>query len=242
MEYDIIFPDSLYDFSPFELENKEYFLTKSDSVNSYDSIVFYLSTFEIDTIQYLQVPVYLVNEFDSTQLTTALDSIILRHVVTEIPDSVALKINTAYTEVPLQFNYPYLIIGLSLAFIILVIVVLVFGKGFRKQLKLYRLRKRHKKFCNEFDALIAQNQIQPEPPIVVWKKYLERLSKQPYSKLTTQEIDALVNNKDLNNALNTMDKMIYGHDDNNQLKQTLEVLKNYAQSVFEAKNAEIKHG
>ena len=89
MEYDIIFPDSLYDFSPFELENKEYFLTKSDSVNSYDSIVFYLSTFEIDTIQYLQVPVYLVNEFDSTQLTTALDSIILRDVVTEIPDSVA---------------------------------------------------------------------------------------------------------------------------------------------------------
>lgn len=241
-DLDVIYPDSLFDFSPFELENKRYFLTESDSLNSYDSVVYYLSTFEIDSIQYLQVPLYLVDELDSTILITGPDSIILRHVVTEIPDSVALKVNTSYIEVPLQFNYPYLIIGLSIGFIILVVIILVFGKSFKRQLKLYRLRKRHKKFSIQFDSILSQTTIEPEPTLLFWKAYMEQLLRLPYTKLTTQEIKSIIANEHLFKALKVIDKMIYGHEDSNELQTSLEVLKNYSQSSFEAKTEEIKHG
>jgi len=239
---DVIFPDSLFDFFPFELDHKSYFLTTSDSLNSYDSVVYHLSTFEIDSIQYLQVPLFLVNEFDSTRLTTGLDSIILKHIVTEMPDSVALKVNTSYTKVPLQFNYPYLIIGLSIAFILLVVVVLVFGKTFKRQLQLYRLRKRHKKFCNQFNFILSQSKIEPEPTLILWKAYLEKLLKMPYTKLTTKEIKSIISDEHLIEALMMIDKMIYGHDDHNQLQASMELLKKYAVLSFEAKNDEIKHG
>ena len=94
--HDVAFPDSLFDFSPFELEKRDYFTTKSDSLASLDSVVYYFTTFEIDTVQYLTLPVYLINEYDSTTLYTATDSIILDHVVTVLPDSVSVLINTDY--------------------------------------------------------------------------------------------------------------------------------------------------
>lgn len=51
----VIFPDSLFNFSPFELLKKEYFDTQSDDINSIDSAVYYLATFEIDTVQSLSI-------------------------------------------------------------------------------------------------------------------------------------------------------------------------------------------
>ena len=239
---DVVFPDSLFDFSPFELERKDYFLTESDSLNSFDSVVYHLSTFEIDTIQHLQVPIYLVDEFDSTLLLTNLDSVILHHVVTEIPDSVALKINTSYTKVPLQFNYPYLIIGVSAGLIIILILALVFGKSLRRQLKLYRLKRRHTKFLSQFEDILTTAQIVPEPALYFWKSYMEKLLKKPYTKLTTKEIKQQAANKQLVEALKVIDRMIYAHADDEKLRPALESLKNYSQLSYEAKNEELKHG
>lgn len=241
-QMDVVFPDSLFDFSPFELEKKEYFLTKSDSLNSFDSLVYYLSTFEIDTIQYLQLPVYLVNEFDSTLLFTSRDSIVLHHVVTEIPDSVVLKVNTSYLKVPLRFNYPYLIIGVSAGIILILIIALVFGKTLKKQLFLYRLKRRHKKFLVQFEKLLTKDRPDPEPALYFWKAYMEKLLRQPYTKLTTKEIDKQVNDEQLIYSLTEIDKIIYGHIDHNQLHQALEFLKSYAEQSFVTKTEEIKHG
>ena len=61
----LIFPDSLYDFSPFEYIKKTEFFTKSDSVKSFDSVIYYLSTFEIDPVQKLTLPVFLISAGDS---------------------------------------------------------------------------------------------------------------------------------------------------------------------------------
>ena len=62
---DILLPDSLYRFGTFEYNSREYFPTKTDSTFSYDSVVYHLSTFEIDSVQYLQLPVFTIHDQDS---------------------------------------------------------------------------------------------------------------------------------------------------------------------------------
>ena len=47
----ILFPDSAFNFAPFEYDHKKYFPTETEGGKSYDSVVYYLSTFEIDRIQ-----------------------------------------------------------------------------------------------------------------------------------------------------------------------------------------------
>ena len=103
---DIVFPDSIFDFSPYEIEEKIYFPTVSDDEFSFDSAVYYITTFEIDTVQYLALPIYLLQGGDSVEIKAAQDSVILRQLVTEIPDSVAveampLKESTIYKSVDL---------------------------------------------------------------------------------------------------------------------------------------------
>src|SRR5688500_9661894 len=63
----IIFPDSTYNFSPFEYERKRYFPTQTTKGESYDSVVYFLSTFEVDSVQTLSLPVFQLNPQDCTK-------------------------------------------------------------------------------------------------------------------------------------------------------------------------------
>lgn len=110
----IIFPDSLFNFSPFEYERKEYYTTKSDSLESLDSVVYYLSTFEIDSIQYLSLPIFQINGKDTLSYFAKRDSIFLIELIEQIPDSVQLKENTSYLHLSTEFNYPYFLIGMGI--------------------------------------------------------------------------------------------------------------------------------
>ena len=164
---DVAFPDSLFDFSPFELEKRDYFNTKSDSLISLDSVVYYFTTFEIDTVQYLTLPVYLINEYDSATLYTSTDSIILDQVVNVLPDSVAVLVNTDYQKVPLAFNYPYFTIGVIIFLLVVLTVFLVFGKRIRQTIRVHWLTKRHKQFVSSLDDLLADQPIEVELSIRV---------------------------------------------------------------------------
>jgi len=214
---ELIFPDSTHNFSPFELISKRYFSTVSDSTFSYDSAIYYLSTFEIDTVQYLKLPVYIINEFDSTTLYTSLDSIVLKQVVEAIPDSVAMITNTAYVDVPMAFNYPYATIGLVFIVLIIIVLWLIFGKKIRSKIKVYQLKKRHTAFIQKFDDLVNSNRLDAEAILILWKAYLEKLKKEPFTKLTTKEISAIINQSDLEKSLISIDRNIYGPKDESLL-------------------------
>ena len=49
----VIFPDSTFDYHPFEFNRKRYFATQTTNGKSYDSVIYYLSTFEVDRLQQL---------------------------------------------------------------------------------------------------------------------------------------------------------------------------------------------
>ena len=241
-ELEIIFPDSLHDFSPFELTKKEYFPTKSDSIFSKDSAVYYLSTFEIDTVQYLKMPLYLINEFDSTILSTHIDSIILHQVVTSIPDSVAMIINTEYVDVPMAFNYPYTIIGVAITAVFVLIIWLVFGKKIKNRIRIYRLKKRNLKFVERFDQLVVTDRLDAEAILTLWKAYLEKLLNKPFTKLTTKEITSIIQHDEVGISLIDIDKNIYGPKDETLLGNAYATIKEMAISTYNTKVNQIING
>lgn len=239
---DIIFPDSLFDFSPFELDERDYFITQSDSLQSFDSAIYYFSTFEIDTIQYLTLPVFIINEFDSTILFTEKDSVILDHVVVTMPDSVAMLVNTNYQYLPRAFNYPYFTAGAILLVILAIVVYLFFGKTIRKAIRVYWINKQHKRFIKSYEAKISSEVIEVEVTLALWKKYLEKLISKPYTKYTSKEIVKLAKNQELANRLNIIDRYIYGGESSTHLKESFEYLMTYAIDCYVGKKESIKNG
>ena len=246
----ILFPDSTYNFAPFEYERRTYFPTKTIAGRSHDSVVYYLSTFEIDRIQSLSLPVFQLNPMDCTAFTSTRDTILLTELVKNLPDTVTaqnlpLKVNTAYQNVSYLFNYPILIIVLSVLLVITAFVWFVFGKKIRKHFRLKRMYKAHQKFMEGYTSQIenitaAFSTITTENALSQWKKYMEQLDARPYTKLTTRETIQLEKNEFLGKNLHALDGAIYGH--STSVVESLENLKKFADQRFVQKIEEVKHG
>lgn len=242
----VIFPDSTFNYSPFELFDKAYFDTSSDTINSIDSAVYYLATFEIDTVQRLVLPVFIYTGADSIQVLADFDSIILDQVVTQMPDSVALEETSAFQPVATQFNYPYWIIGLIVLGVLALIVMLIWGKAIYKQIKLYRLKKAIQKFYVRFDEELAKiNQHSTkqdiEQVLKYWKQYMEDLEKVPYTKLTTKELVSVQGNQSLEETLKSIDKNIYSRIQVNDLQNDFDFLRDYSTDRYQHVIEEIKN-
>lgn len=242
----VVFPDSLYDFSPFELVRKEYYDTQSDSINSIDSAVYYLSTFEIDKVQKLSLPVYLVTDGDSLPVFSNTDSIKLWEVVIDLPDSVDLAETTAYIPVARQFNYPYFVIALVILGIIGLIVLLIWGKTIRKKIKLYRLSKKLEKFKLGFETEVSKLSGEPSKPQIenvlkFWKNFMEELDRIPYRKLTTKEIVFIHQSQSLEATLRSIDKNIYSQAVASALQNDFEYLMDYSVDHYNRITDDIKN-
>ncbi len=243
---DILFPDSLYRFSTFEYDSREYFPTVTDSAYSYDSVVYLLSTFEIDSVQYLQIPVFTIHNEDSLAIYSNMDSIILVQVVTEMPENPELKENTELVVVRKSFNYPYLLIALGILTFIGLVVLLFFGKQLVRAWKIFLLKRSHKKFIVRFFRLMrdisgGNPTNTPEQVLAVWKRYLEKLEKKPISKLTTKEILVLHNNSDLKDHLRIIDRNIYGGEKTKDLFGSFDFLMRFSVDVYNDRIREIKN-
>lgn len=212
-EMSVVFPDSTYNFSPFEYSRKIYFETRTEGKISVDSVVYYLMSFDMDSIQGLALPVFVVSGNDSTAVYAEPDSVFMK---TPAPEGEGeLKETIAYQDVRLQFNYPYLIVALVILAIIALAVLLIFGKQIRKKIKLYRLQRSHQRFLEKFMLLINDlknkpSSTQTEKTLSFWKKYMEKLENQPYTKFTTKEIALYSQDQQLKDTLRSIDRSIYG--------------------------------
>jgi len=249
-QYQVLFPDSTFSFAPFEFHSKKFVPTKTFNNISYDSVVYTLVSFEIDSIQTLGLPVFQVQKRDSLVYFTDADTVFFSALVAHIPDSLAinqlpLKTNTAYNKVSWILNYPVLLIIGAILLVVAIIVWIVFGKRIRKHFLLKRMLKKHTTFLTTFDQSInklnqAFNPDVAENSITLWKKYMEELSARPYTKFTSKEIRELEKGE-LTQPLQAVDKMIYA-----RLKpesfSAFEQLKEFTINRFNQKLQEVKHG
>ena len=246
----VLFPDSTYTFAPFELAKKQFFPTQTDNGISYDSVVYLLNTFEIDSVQYLQLPVFVLQGMDCVKIFSQPDSIFLQFRVASVPDSVSaeklpLKINTLYQNVSWIFNYPVAAIVVASLLALAVVVWLVFGKRIKKYFKLRQLTRDYESFMGRFTPIISKLSAEftdrkAEEALVVWKRYMEDLEKSPYTKYTSREIQRIVGDPSLDQALRTIDRGIYGGIVSNL--EPFQFLQSYSQQRFRKKEEEVKHG
>ena len=249
-ELNILFPDSTYNFAPFEYGRKVYFPTKTVNGQIYDSAVYYLSTFEIEKRQSLSLPVFQYNELDTISYASPRDTIRLIELVKNLPDTLAvqnlpLKTNTAYQLVPFLFNYPILMIVMGVLLILALIGWLVFGKKIRRHYRIKRMEKAYQKFVGTYTSQVNEirqsfSPTRTEHALVEWKRYMEQLESRPYTKLTARETMRMENNEILGSNLHTIDGAIYGH--NTSVVEPLENLKSFAHERYNKKLEEVKHG
>ncbi len=218
---DILFPDSAFSFAPFEFHKKIFFTTVTKDTISYDSVVYYLSTFETDSLQKLRLPVFIVQPRDCTRVFSDEDSLRLISMVHSYPDSVSIdklpvKMNTAYQKVNWTLNYPLLTLLAAIIIAVAIIVWTVFGQRIKEHFRQKRLLKNYQTFQDKFNRLIEElkanlTATRAEEALTVWKKYMEELSDVPYTKYTTREIKQAFAGNDISPSLTAIDRMIYGH-------------------------------
>jgi hypothetical protein len=245
--YNLIFPDSTYDFSPFEYHDRTYYKTISDSITSFDSVVYYLSTFEIDTVQYLQLPVFINQEEDSAAIYTSQDSVNLYHIIQVMPDSVKLIENTSFIEIANRFNYPIFLLAVGIVLIFIIIGLMFFGKRLRRWIRILIMKRNHKRFINRFYLRLSgirdnRPGVEPEEILTEWKRYMEKLEIEPYTKLTTKELISLHADQRLKDNLRSIDRYIYGAIKEKPLHENFEKLLEYSIERYDVRINELKNG
>ena len=246
----ILFPDSTFNFSPFEYQKRKYFVTKTSNGISVDSAVYYFTTFEVDRTQFLDLPVYVIQPQDCTIYESPQDSVLITQLVSQVPDSLTadklpLRMNTTYQKVFFDFNFWLLLIVVGALMVVAALIWIFFGKKINKYLKAKKLQKNHSQFLRTYDNIVGQvkstfSAMTTETALSLWKKYMEQLEAHPFTKLTTSETMKLIKDDHLKNDLHTIDTAIYGY--NNQVIEALERLKAFADQRFSKKLEDVMHG
>jgi len=246
-DLDLIMPDSSSSFKPFELNGMQYFPTELRDSLAFDSAVYNLVSFEIDNIQQLALSARIPTDNDTILIPSPPDSIRLIELVETATDTTALKENTDYQKVETEFNTPLLLIIVGALLIILITILLIFGKRIRKYFRLKKLAKRHKDFLALFDEHIRQlkgdgSPEKAEKALVDWKQYLEKLEKIPYSKLTSKEIIKTGQAGELKEVLKAIDKCVYGKVSSKHIYQDFQHLVEFAENRYNEQVEQLKYG
>lgn len=243
----LLFPDSTFNFAPFEYSSKVFFPSRLKNGTVVDSVIYQVSTFELEPYQGLALPVFQLRANDSLTVNATPDSLFIAGLLEEIPQDAKLKETVGYSPLDFAFNYPYLVIGAMLFVVVGVTLFLVFGKTIRKKIALYRMKKKYEKFSGVFTEQLrkirAENDIQvAESAFISWKSYLESLERIPYTKLTTKEILKGEESDLLRSALKSIDRNIYGRIPDKELFKQFEALEDISLEKYRKKVEEVKHG
>ncbi|MDQ3394742.1 MAG: hypothetical protein M3512_11610 [Bacteroidota bacterium] len=242
----LIFPDSTYNFYPFEFIGKKLAPTKSDNAFSYDSVSYELSSFELEKVQTLSLPVFILSSGDSVEVFAKADTVFLVEMIHSEPDTLSVKEYITHWEVTSDFNYAIFwaaVIGVAVVFLG---TFLLFGKIIIEKIKLYKLKKAHARFkymySKQLESFKNNKQQNPEELLIVWKKYMEELENMPYTKQTSKEIVINTENEGLKTSLKSIDRSIYGNLLDQDLFHSLKFLSEYSENRYNKKVQEVTHG
>nr|WP_299421858.1 hypothetical protein [uncultured Emticicia sp.] len=238
---EVFFPDTTYNFYPFEIIRRNIFQTSTTNGVSTDSVVYTLVTFEIMKNQKLELPIYLLSKRDCTTIYSLTDSVFLKEMIKTNVDSLHLKTYTKFFPLSQQVNYPKILIFLLSLLGVVLIIYAIFGRFIRKQYTLFWFRRRHIDFQANYKKFTRStlDDVTIGKALVLWKKHLEWLEKRPYSSYTTKEIISRLPNERLEEALKEVDSAIYGGILSTQMPSSMEVLLEKATELYKNHRKEL---
>jgi len=243
-EVQIVFPDSGYQFAPFEWVGKRYFPTRTDAQGSVDSVVYTLTTFSIAPMQQLRLPVFVVQQRDCTAVYAGTDSILVQELISQSPRFLSPRANTHYVPVRQTLDYRLILLLVVISALILGILYALFGRHIRRLYRLYRLWREYRTFVSHYEKLRRQVRQQKQPAAVettvtLWKRYMEQLHEKPYSSYTTREITEIIPNPKLSDSLQIADRAVYGNSMPDEIYGALRTLQTAAESYYKDKRMEV---
>jgi hypothetical protein len=246
----VLFPDSSFSFATFEYKDKKYFTTESNNGINTDSAIYYLNPYDIEQMQRLELPVFLISPQDCTSYTSNSDSIKIIRTTAHIGDTLTiaqlpLQIDTSYRELdrPLNLMMIFLITGAML--VIAGTVWMAFGEKMTAYFAVRKLQKKHADFLGRYNPKVEQlrSEFSPvitESAVYIWKRYMEELEARPYTKLTSTETMRLYGDEVLGRHLRLADRAIYAND--RSALPALDELRHVADAHFKNKLKEVTHG
>lgn len=242
---ELVQPDSSFSYNSFEFISKSAYSSIKKSNLLYDSTLYFLRTFSLDSIQKISLRAIILNTPDSLQITSNLDSI---YLISQVKDLSSSTIdNTIYNRIKNIFNsQKYILILISIT-VFLLVLYLVFRKRIKKYFLIKNLKTQFLKFNKQFEILNINYQknngkIELEKLILFWKRYFEKLTTYPFSSSTTTEISQFYKDKDIIKLLNEIDKFLYSNVSELIEIKKISVLKDKASLITEEKINLIKSG
>lgn len=245
---DVFFPDSTYNFAPFELVDRKYFPTVTNENGSLDSVVYTLISFEVTPIQELSLPVFVRAKRDCTRIFSPMDYVVLKSIIkpnSQI-DTMALKKDTRLIPIIQSVNFPLIFLVIMGLGVLTGMVFWFFGKPIRRQIRLFNFRRRYDDFQKLFQRLSrgtddTKKRLENiEKAIFLWKKYLERLENKPFTTFTTKEILDNLKDSRLSEALREIDATIYGGVYSKKTIASLQILQELAEGIYREHREEMR--
>ncbi|WP_162418931.1 hypothetical protein [Cyclobacterium roseum] len=242
----VLFPDSTYRFGDFELLEKQSFSSISDDSTTLDSAVFWLANFSLDSVQNYRIPVFEILKYDSISHYPEAALLNLKLTIDEIPESLAFRQNDSYQHLPSFFNYPYLIMALVAALILLAGAIYFFGDGLKKRWQVRREKKKWKRFLDNWELsmkrLVENPQIQEADELLgLWKSYLETLTGRPVNEWTSTEISIFLRQPDIIKDFRKIELIIYANRVDSNIREACENLLQISKRQLEEKIEKIQH-
>lgn len=236
----VLFPDSTYQFGSMEFLGKETFSTHTVDSTTLDSAIYYLSNFSLDPVKKYQLPVFEVLKYDSISHLPEEASLHLKLTIDTIPQVLTFKETNRYQTIPQDFNYPYLIIGLSLFLLILITMILVFGKKVKRYWLVHKEKRRQKKFLVLWNttksAFIAQPSLEAADELLgLWKDRMENLTGKPFKEWTATEIAAHLEKPTLLQDFRKIELIIYANRPAGDIEESCQNLEEISTSTYHQK-------
>ncbi len=247
-DYQLLFPDSSFQFGNCILKERRFFPTRTRNEISRDCVVYQLACFNPEPLQSFQIPVIRYSNGDSIRYPSGEIRFVMVSETDSTGKAAAQFLNeTSPAAIALRLNYPYIIGIFSLVVLLLLIANFFFDKPIQKFFYLWIERRRHQRFLKAFTRMGAGLEkdlsIQKmEALIVLWKRYLQRLDGQPFLSYTSMEIVRVLPDPKLKNALQEVDRWIYGGMEMKELQSCVSILQEKSVAMYELKREQIRNG
>jgi hypothetical protein len=242
---EVVFPDSLARFAPFEYVGRTWQPTRTQNGRSLDRTVYHLRTFSLAPNQLLQLPVLVLRRTDTLRLLPAPAQVRLRRTAPLLQGGSAAPpaLRQELGQLPLApaFNYPFWLAGLVGVLALAAAGTALFGRRWQRRYGLYKRRKNHVYFLAQFARHAERFTLSRSAPVaervvVLWKNYLSSLEDNNLSSLTTKElVEHFNNDDDVRRALRATDRVVYGNllsEDAQEIDAAFQRLRNFAERQY----------
>ena len=243
---EVVFPDSLASFTPFEYMGRTWQPTRTLNGRSLDRTVYHLRTFALTPTQALRLPVLVLRGPDTLRLLPPMAQVRLRRtaplVVGEAATPPVLRQDLGQLPLKPAFNYPFWLAGLAGILVLAAGVAALFGRRWQRRYGLYKRRKNHVYFLTQFARHAERFALSRSAPVVervvvLWKNYLSSLESTNLNSLTTKElVEHFNNDDDVRRALRATDRVVYGNllsEDAQEVDAAFQRLRNFAEKQYE---------